>query len=348
MSNAVKNIFIATDVDTAGNVYLIWCDKEHIFMAVSQDKGVGWDITQVTQTPGARILPWITGGDAGRVGLTWYESTTEGDSDDTEEMVNATWDMMAAISIDALSDNRTFLINTVQENVHTGTIKTTGASGDDADRDLGDFFTCDVDGMGRLVVTYGVDGDDGPNARQSVVMFGKQMEGPFLREGVGPVANFSYVVEGMKVIVDASSSYDMMDVPIVQYMWDWGDGSNLSTADDFTEHEYNSTGIYNITLKVVNEEGMINRTSAEVELVVVEEEFNAVWILLVLVLLLAVAVVVYWVIKKGRKTVTPGVQVVEAEPVPMEPVQAEPVLASEVQAEPVQVEPATSGQPTEG
>ena len=36
--------------------------------------------------------------------------------------------------------------------------KTTGASSDDADRDLGDFFNCDIDSLGRMVVTYGVDG----------------------------------------------------------------------------------------------------------------------------------------------------------------------------------------------
>jgi PKD repeat protein len=173
-------------------------------------------------------------------------------------------------------------------------------------------------------------------------MFGKQMEGPFLREGVGPVANFTYMIDGMKVTVDGSSSYDMMDVPIAQYMWEWGDGTNMTTTDDFAEHEYNKTGTYNITLKVVNEEGMMNRTSTEVELVEITEEFNAMWILLVLVLLLAVAAVAYWVIKRGRKRVAPGVQVVEAEPVPVEPVQAEPV-----QAEPVQVEPVTPGQPTE-
>ncbi len=345
----IKNIFIAVDVDTAGNVYLIWCDKASIFMAVSQDRGVSWDISQVTENFGGKVLPWISAGDSGRVGMSWYESATEGDCDDTEEMVNATWDVMAAVCIDALSENKTFLITTADENVHTGTIKTTGASGDDADRDLGDYLTCDVDGMGRLLLTYGEDGDDGPNARQSAVMFGKQMEGPFLREGVGPVANFTYIIDRMKVLVDASDSYDMMDVPIAQYMWEWGDGTNMTTTDDFAEHKYNKTGIYNITLKVVNDEGMMNRTSAEVVLVEEEEEFNAIWILLVLVLLLAVAAVAYWVVKMRSKRVAgaPGVQVVEAEPIPVEPIQAEPIQAEEVQAEPIQVEPAISGEPTE-
>jgi PKD repeat protein len=204
--------------------------------------------------------------------------------------------------------------------------------------------------MGRLLLTYGEDGDDGPNARQSNVMFGKQMEGPFLREGVGPVANFTHVVDGMKVMVDASSSYDMMDVPIVQYMWDWGDGSNLSTSDDVAEHEYNATGFFNITLKVLNEEGMMNSTSAEVELIKESEEFDAIWILLVIILLLVVAGVAYWVIKRGPKRIkgTPAAQVVEAEPLPVEPVQAEPVQAQEVQVEPVEAEAAAPGQPSEG
>ena len=78
------------------------------------------------------------GGGPGRIGLTWYESETVGDSDSLNEMSNATWDVKSAICINALSSNRTFYETKIMENVHTGTIKTSGASDEPADRDLGD------------------------------------------------------------------------------------------------------------------------------------------------------------------------------------------------------------------
>jgi hypothetical protein len=293
----IQNIFTAVDVDIEGNIYLIWAqDKADIFMAVSTDKGQTWDISQVTKTPGCRVLPWITAGDAGRIGLTWYETDKEGDSDNTDDMENATWDVKAAFCVDALSENRTFLITTMEENVHTGTIKTTGASSSEADRDLGDFFTCDVDSMGRLVVTYGKDGDDGPNQYQAVVMFAKQMEGPFLLENMGPVANFTYETDGLTVEVDASQSVDLNGNGIDQYIWDWGDGTNGTGKT--ASHTYNRSGEYFITLKVVNKDGLISKITKTVNVSEIEEEFNPVWILLVIVLLLVVATIAYFVSKK--------------------------------------------------
>ncbi len=306
----IQNIFVVADVDNVGNVYLTWADKEHVFMALSIDRGQTWEISRVTETPGARVLPWITGGDAGRIGLTWYESDQEGDSDDVNGMENASWGVKAAICIDALSENRTFLISTIQEYVHTGTIKTTGASDQPADRDLGDFFTCDVDSLGRLVMTYGWDGNDGPNNRSSVVMFAKQIDGPFLKENVGPIAKFTYDTENLLIRVDASQSIDLNGKGIAEYVWDWGDGENSSGME--TTHFYNKSGTYDITLKVINEDGMVNKTTITVTVKEMEEEFNVCIPILVVVLILAVAGVVYILLKKR-------VWIFKEKPTPVEP-----------------------------
>jgi hypothetical protein len=294
----IQNIFTAVDVDRVGNVYLTWAnEKEHVFLGVSTDKGQSWEVIQVTQTPGTRVLPWITAGDAGRVGLTWYETENEGDSDDTYDMENATWDVKAAFCINALSDNRTFLITTIHENMHEGTIKTTGASSDDADRDLGDFFNCDIDSLGRMVVTYGVDGNDGANARQSAVWYGKQTDGPFLYENMGPIANFTNETHGLEVTFDGSSSIDLNGNGIAEYLWDFGDGTN--GTGEVTDHRYNKTGDYYVTLRVINEDGLANSTTSTVTLSIKKEGFNAFVILLVLLLILTVAAVVYRILRKG-------------------------------------------------
>jgi PKD repeat protein len=295
----IQNIFVVVDVDNAGNVYLTWADKYNIFLAVSTDRAQSWAITKVTETIGSRVLPWVVGGGPGRVGLTWYESKVEGDSDNLDEMENATWDVKAAICTNALSENRTFFITTMIENVHTGTIKTSGASDEPADRDLGDYFTNDFDSLGRMVVTTGLDGDDGPNARLSKVMFAKQIDGPFLLEGTGPIANFTVEKKGMKVIVDGTGSTDLNGNGISEYNWDFGDGTN--GTGDIVEHTYNKTGIYNITLQVINEDGQGNRSFANVEILKKEEEFNAMILIIPLILAMAVAVLAYYFYTRKRK-----------------------------------------------
>jgi len=247
-----QNIFIAADVDPAGNVYLTWCTQAHVFLGISTDKGVSWRVEQVTDTNGTRVFPWVVAGDPGRVALTWYDTPdTNGSS---EEKTDAVWDTMAAITTDALADNVTFLTTPVMEDVHTGAIRVSGTGGD-SDRDLGDFFTCDVDEFGRLIMVYGVDGDDGPNARQSAVYFSRQSEGPFLYADSGPVAIFENDTRGLSLSLDASRSYDMNGRGITDYLWEFGDGTNGTGVR--TDHRYDRGGAYEVTLRVVNTDGMI-------------------------------------------------------------------------------------------
>lgn len=262
-SEDIQNIFIAADIDNEGNVYLTWTNQEHVFLGASTDKGVSWVTTQVTQSPGTRVLPWLVAGDAGRVALTWYDTPdTEGISDEKE---SANWSVQAAITTDALSDNIEFIITPILDYAHTGSIRTTGTSGT-ADRDLGDFFTCDIDQFGRLIITFGADWDDGDNVRQSVVMFAKQLEGPFLLEDIGPEAIFSNSTDYLNLHVDASKSFDRNGGGIEEYLWDWGDGSNSSGME--ADHTYNKSGAYEVTLKVINAMDMRDTAST---LITVEE-----------------------------------------------------------------------------
>jgi hypothetical protein len=256
----IQNIFIAADTDDDGNVYLTWTNQEHVFLGSSTDKGATWRVDRVTETNGTRVLPWLVAGEPGRVALTWYDTpdTAEGTSD---EKVNANWSVQAAITTDALAENIHFIQTPIMDYVHTGSIRTTGTAGT-ADRDLGDFFTCDVDQLGRVIITFGADGDDGPNARQSVVMFAKQEEGPFLIENTGPEAFFENMTEYLNVHVDASRSFDRNGGGIKEYNWDWGDGTNGTGWE--ADHTYNKSGTYKITLKVTNNMDMKDSVSSYV------------------------------------------------------------------------------------
>ena len=290
----VQNIFIAADVDNEGNVYLTWTNQEHLFLGTSTDRGANWVVTRVTDTNGTRVFHWVVVGDPGRVALTWYGTKdTNGTSDEKED---ANWTTYAAITTNALSDSIEFLITPIIEDVHTGSIRTTGTSGT-ADRDLGDFFTCDVDEFGRVIVTFGMDGDDGDNSRQAKVMFAKQLEGPFLLENTGPEAIFENSTEDLTVYVDASRSFDRNGGGITDYLWNWGDGTNSTGI--LSDHTYKRSGIYEIILKVVNKGDMRDTTSS---LVRVEEKKEAsqdlCWIVLPICLIAVGAATIYWYKKK--------------------------------------------------
>jgi PKD repeat protein len=296
----IQNIFIAADVDNAGNVYISWSNQEHIFMGTSTDQGSTWSITRVTDTNGTRVLPWIVAGDPGRAALTWYDTPdTNGTSD---EKIDANWSVQAAITTNGLSDNVTFLITPIMDYVHSGSISTGGTSGT-ADRDLGDFFTCDMDQFGRLIVTFGADGDDGVNSRQSVVMFAQQLEGPFLIENTGPRAIFTNRIDELTVHVDATRSFDRNGGGIKEYIWDWGDGSNSTGV--VAKHTYNTSGIYNITLKVVNKINMRDTVSSLVKVKEPGEEPFDLCLIVVPIGLIVVgtAVVYYWYKKRRPKVV---------------------------------------------
>ncbi|XRO75743.1 PKD domain-containing protein [Methanocaldococcus sp. 28A] len=69
-----------------------------------------------------------------------------------------------------------------------------------------------------------------------------------------PIAKFNFTVNGLNVTFDASSSYDI-DGEIVEYIWDFGDGSSITTTNPITSHKYAKSGIYTVKLTVVDNNG---------------------------------------------------------------------------------------------
>ncbi|MEM2900170.1 MAG: PQQ-binding-like beta-propeller repeat protein [Thermoplasmata archaeon] len=71
-----------------------------------------------------------------------------------------------------------------------------------------------------------------------------------------PVANFTFekVNEKGKYAFNGSVSYD--EYGEMEYIWEFGDGEEGKGV--FVEHAYKKSGIYNVTLKVVDDEGSIS------------------------------------------------------------------------------------------
>jgi len=82
---------------------------------------------------------------------------------------------------------------------------------------------------------------------------------PVPRFGFSP--DFPQAREAMSF--DASSSYDL-DEDIVSYRWDFDDGNTSWTTDSAIDHTYEFPGFYNVTLTVVDSEGLICSNSQTV------------------------------------------------------------------------------------
>jgi hypothetical protein len=187
--------------------------------------------------------------------------------------------------------------------VHGGTIRTSGASGS-ADRDLGDYLSCDVDDMGRLIMTFGFDGNDGPGKYQSKIMVARQDGGPFLKAGFGPVAKLEYSTDGLRVAADGSGSYDQNGRGIVNYAWDWGDGRNDTGQDPTTGHTYRRPGTYKLTLMVTNEDNMTGWETVTVKLTApAGASYAGLLLPLGIGAALAAGAFVWWKYGRGRLTI---------------------------------------------
>jgi PKD repeat protein len=78
-----------------------------------------------------------------------------------------------------------------------------------------------------------------------------------------PTASFTEsantVLTGETIVFNASQSYDP-DGTIVNYLWDFGDGTN--TTGEVVNHSYDDDGNYTITLTVTDDDGATNSTSS--------------------------------------------------------------------------------------
>jgi len=81
---------------------------------------------------------------------------------------------------------------------------------------------------------------------------------------VPPVAvlgSFHPVSEGPSINFDGGDSYDT-DGKIVNYEWDFGDGSAAVTGDDTPAHAFGDNGMYTVTLTVTDDDGATGSVTA--------------------------------------------------------------------------------------
>jgi len=74
---------------------------------------------------------------------------------------------------------------------------------------------------------------------------------PQARFSVSPATDLRV---GMRIVFDAGASSDP-DGTVVEYRWDFGDGTSRATSAPQTTHVYGAPGVYPVTLIVVDGEG---------------------------------------------------------------------------------------------
>ena len=163
--NNTANDFPSAAIDSAGNIYVVWAmnnsrtNEYMVWMATSHDHGQSfYGPFQVSQGPGAAVMPWIAAGNSGRVDIVYYATTTAVDPNIAPSTV--AWNTFFAQSLNADSREPAFTISPVSHHVmHQGPICNQGILCGSGTRTLADFFQVAIGPDGLANIAYA---DNGP------------------------------------------------------------------------------------------------------------------------------------------------------------------------------------------
>jgi flagellar hook capping protein FlgD len=157
-SGTFSRFFDIVKVARDGSIYACWSDNQNIFLSHSTNAGVTWsDKVRVNDNTvyKTNIFPWLEVGDAGRVAVAWYGTTTPSNTD------NSDWDVVFAQSIDAGSNMPTFRQQVVSDHIiHGQGISQAGLTGTSSNRNLIDYFQVAIDPQGAAVIAFTDDHND--------------------------------------------------------------------------------------------------------------------------------------------------------------------------------------------
>jgi hypothetical protein len=159
----------AIDVDSAGNVYIVWDEggdgarPAGVYYSYSTDGARTWAApTRVDPDDHTDIWPWIAAGSPGRVAIAWFGNDHRLPANDAEQAgPSDPWNVYVAQTLTGLGCSRSTapgfrVTRATPEPFHVGTVCMGGTicQAQLVDRRLGDYFTIDIDTTGALVAAY--------------------------------------------------------------------------------------------------------------------------------------------------------------------------------------------------
>src|SRR5436305_7059305 len=237
------NIFPQMTIDTAGNLYYTWSQttgdpsaangggETDAYYTFSTNGGATWappiDLTK--ETGDSAVFPWMVAGSPGQVDLVLYKANTglnpniafydaNGNpctSGDPGCNPNTTvWNTYFGQSQNALNTGANFkLVQISHHPIHTGGVCTGGLSCDSspqANRDLLDLLTIDVDHTGAAYTTWADDNNSRHDTRQ---FFSRQLSGASIFKGQNIAAMNAYPITDHAVTDPAGDTTDSTGEP---------------------------------------------------------------------------------------------------------------------------------------
>lgn len=216
------NVFTPIAVDNDGNVYVAFSTQQldsnghqtgqNVYVISSTNKGKTWSKALQVNNPSdpttaTAMLPWMTAGDAGSLGIFWYGTDVIGDPNNQSLFANAKWKIFYALVNTTLSTptvqyvvasgTKTGTADQMAGVVHFGSICTQGLNCNTAmppgNRELAEYAELTHDPSGLIHIAFS---EDNPAAGSAFTWYTKQTAGPGVEPNVGSGAGFFNIKTG--------------------------------------------------------------------------------------------------------------------------------------------------------
>jgi len=175
----LANIFPIVAVDTASNVYVVFCNGTNVFLTASTNGGGTWTTpVRVNNGAGSKTAmgPWVSAGGPGHVNIAFW-GTTAGDANST----TAQWQVFNAQSQNATAAIPTITQVAATPIMHVGPICNQGLACADGTRNLAEYFAPDIGLNGEALIVYPDDKNTSSPSGAARTFFVKQTGGSTLK-----------------------------------------------------------------------------------------------------------------------------------------------------------------------
>jgi len=216
------NVFTPIAVDNEGNVYVAFSTQQldsnghqtgqNVYVIWSTNGGKTWSKAVQLNNPNdpstaTAMLPWLTAGDQGSIGVFWYGTSVVGDPNNQSVFAKAKWKIFYALVNTTLttptvqyvvaSGTTTGTADQMAGVVHYASICTQGLNCNTAippgNRELAEYAELTHDPLGSIHIAFS---EDNPATGSAFTWYTKQTAGPGVLPNVGSGAGFFNIGTG--------------------------------------------------------------------------------------------------------------------------------------------------------